>query len=509
MDGYHNRMNLRMPFNFSRCIAATVMVLCAPVWVAAPVMAQPSGLPSLGAASSADLSPALERALGDSIIAQGRRDPTFVHDAEINQYLNDMGIRLARYAANGVPHVDVFGVRDPAVNAFALPGGYIGVNTGLIVQSGSESELAGVVAHEIAHVTQRHVARGLTQQRQSSHIAIASVAAALLAALAGGANVAAGVAAFGQAAAIDQQLGFSRDAEREADRVGFQMLGKAGYDPNGMQEMFAKLMSGAQFNMGTSGGNAYLSTHPLSVDRMTDMQNRTQLLQQKAYPSSDAFWYVRAKSWVVQTTDRNDLVRVVEKLQDQGRRLTGVQRSAAWLGLSDLATSRRQYTDAQRFLQYARQGVADSPYIETQAAALALASGQAQTALTTSQRALARWPNHRALAEVQARALMKLQKYDEAIRFLQQQIKKWPSQSPVFHQMLATSLADANHPVQARRAMANYYILTGAFPAAMAQLQQARDQTSDFHEQSKLDVAIRSLRARMDQEKALLEKFSS
>ena len=501
-------MKLKNPFMSRRWVASLVLLASVPTWLAAPVVAQPVGLPSLGSTSNADLSPALERALGESIIAQGRRDPTFVHDPEINQYLNGMGRKLAKYAQGGVPHIDVFGVRDPVFNAFALPGGYIGVNTGLIVQSESESELAGVMAHEIAHVTQRHVARGLTQERQSSHIAMASVAAALLAALAGGANVAAGVAAFGQAAAIDQQLGFSRDAEREADRVGFHMLGKSGYDPKGMQDMFAKLMGSAQFNMGTSGGNAYVSTHPLSVDRMTDMQNRTQLLQSKTYQSSAAFWYVQAKALIIQTTDRSDLIRVIEKLQDQGRRFSGAQRSAAWLALSDLAMRKRQFTDAQRFLQYARQGVSDSPYIERQAADLALASGQAQSALTTSQRALSRWPSHRALALVQAQALMKLKRYAEAVRFLRQQIKRWPTESPVFYQMLATSLAESGQPAEARWAMADYYILTGAFVAAMSQLQQARDKTDDFHEKSKLDVAIRNLKARMQQEQALLEKFN-
>lgn len=500
---------LRMPLSFKRWVAALLLVVATPAFMSAPALAQPMGLPSIGAASGSDLSPALERALGDLIVAQGRRDPTYVHDPEINQYLNDMGKRLSRYAPNHNMHIDIFGVLSPQFNAFALPGGYIGVNTGLIVQADSESEVAGVVAHEIAHVTQRHIARGLTQKRQSDMIAMASVAAALLAALAGGVNVGAGIAAFGQAAAIDQQLGYSRDAEREADRVGFHMLSKAGYDPNGLQEMFAKLMNNAQFNMGTSSGNAYFSTHPLSIDRMTDMQNRTQLLDRNKYPSSDAFWYVRARALVLQTVERHDVTRVIDKLQDEGRRLTGAQRSAAWLALSELAAQRRQFGDARRFLDYARQGVKDSPYIERQAGALALAQDDAASALTISQRALARWPNHRALVEVQARALQKLGRHAEAAKFLQQQIKKWPTESPVLYQLLALNLADANQPAQARRAMADYYVLTGALPSAMAQLQQARQMTQDFHEQSRIDAEIRALQTKMEQEKAVLEKFSS
>ena len=500
---------LKMLSNVKRSVAACMLVGCMPAFVAAPAIAQPSGLPNIGAASGNDLSPALEQALGDLIIAQGRRDPTFVHDAEINQYLNDMGHRLARYAANRVGPIDVFGVRDPQFNAFAMPGGYIGINTGLIVQADSESEVAGVVAHEIAHVTQRHIARGLTQQRQSESMAMAAIAASLLAALAGGINVASGIAAFGQAAAIDQQLGYSRDAEREADRVGFHMLSKAGYDPNGLQDMFSKLMNNAQFNMGSSGGSAYFSTHPLSIDRMTDMQNRTQLLDPNRYPSSDAFWYVRARALVLQTTERHDLARVVDRLQDEGRRLQGVQRSAAWLGMSELAMQRKQFDDAQRFLEYARQGVKDSAYLQRQAGALALAQGNASSALNISQRALAQWPNHRALVEIQARALQQLGRHKQAAQFLQQQIKKWPTQSPVLYQLLALNLSDANEPARARRVMADYYILTGALPSAMAQLQQAREMTQDFHEQSRIDAEIKNLRGRMEQERALLEKFGT
>lgn len=490
-------------------IACALVVLAAACLFAGQVRAQPSGLPSMGAASTSDLSPALERALGELIIAQGRRDPTYLHDAEINQYLNDMGHRLARHAQGPAPFVDVFGVLDPQFNAFALPGGYIGINTGLIVQSDTEAELAGVVAHEIGHVTQRHIARGMTQRRQSEYIAMASVAAALLAALAGGVDVAAGIAAFGQAAAIDQQLGYSRDAEREADRVGFHMLTKAGYDPNGLQSMFAKLMNSAQFNMGRGGGNSYFSTHPLSIDRMTDMQNRTKLLPRGDFQSSDAFYYVRARSLVLQTRERDDVARVVDRLQDEGRRLSGAPRSAAWLALSELAMQRRQFADAQRFLGYAQKGVPDSPFLQRQAAALALASGDANRALTLSRQAFARWPDQISLAELQARAMQALGQHAQAARFLSQQVQRWPTQAPVLYQLMAVNYSDANQPAAARRAMADYYILTGALPAALAQLQQAREMSEDFHEQSRIDAEIVIVRERIEQERALLRKFGA
>jgi len=468
--------------------------------------AQPVGLPSLGAASAADLSPAWERRLGESIIAQGRIDPTYVHDPDINQYLNNMGQRLVRYAPISSTAIDLFGVKDPVINAFALPGGFIGVNTGLMVAATNESELAGVVAHEIAHVTQRHIARGFTQQKQSSHIALASIAAALLAGLAGSANLGAGMAAFGQAAAVDGQLGFSRDAEREADRVGFQMLSKSGYNPEGMQDLFERLMQASQFN--ERGGGAYLSTHPMSIDRMTDMQNRTRTLAKSGYRDSDAFWYVRARARVLQAEDRQFLARVREQLQDEARRLTGVKRSSAFLGLALVELKQSNVAAAKDFYQRALSGATASPYLARVEVELALTAGQPERALALSDVSMKRWPDQQSLTNLHAQALQQLGRYAQAAKFLVTQLKRWPTQDPSLYQALANNLAQAGDSIGARRSMATYYTLTGAFPAAMSQLQQARQISKDFYQQSQIDVQIRQLTEKMANEREVIQRFS-
>lgn len=496
------------PVMLSRAVVLS-LTLALPHWLSPPVQAQPMGLPSMGGASASDLSPALERQLGELIIASGRRDPTFVHDAEINQYLNRVARQLARYAPAGSVGIEVFGVRDPQFNAFALPGGYIGINTGVITLSETESELAGVVAHEIAHVTQRHVARGFTQQKQSSAVMLASVAGALLAALTGGVGLAAGIAAFGQAAAIDQQLGFSRDAEREADRVGFQMLTKAGYDPRGMQDMFGKLMQASNLNRGTTGGIPYLSTHPLSIDRMGDMQNRTRTQDARVHRDSDEFWYVRARALVLQTGDRPTMARVRERLMDEASRASGVRRSAAYLALAELASRQGQFDQALADLVSARQGVPDSPYLVRQQAWVELLRGQPQTALTLTRNALKKWPDHVALVEVQAHALMQTGAYQQAAEVLAPVITRWPREFANLYQMRANALNRAGDQVQSRVTMADYYVLTGAFVAAIAQLDQARQLTPDFRTQSMLDVKIRQIKTLMAEERSVLEKFGA
>lgn len=485
------------------CAALTVPALPATAW------AQPVGLPSMGAASSADLSPALERSLGEAIMSQGRRDPTYVDDPELSQYLTTMGRKLAAFSPGTVPDVEMFGVRDPEINAFAMPGGFIGVNTGLIVSSGSESELAAVLAHEIGHVVQRHIARGMTQQSQNSMVMLASLAGALLAALAGGGgNLAMGVAAFGQAAAINRQLGFSRDAEREADRAGFTMLTKAGYDAQGMAQMFSRLMNASRLNEG-AGGGSWASTHPLSIERMSDVQNRVRSLPVSRHVDSDDFWYIRAKMRVVQGRDAVSLRTAGQQLQDEAQALSGVRRSAAYYGLALQAFQRNSLDEAERQLAQAQAEGRDSPQMARLAVDIALARKDNRRAQDLAQAAARRWPEQRALGIAYATALQANGRHAEAQDYLRAKIKQWGSDEPSLYQMLAQSEERTGKPVQARRDLARYYVMTGAFAAAESQLQQARGMSSDFYEQSQIDVQIKEVKDKLAEERQLLERFKS
>lgn len=502
-------MNLRprpfLPKAGTRLLAAAVcLALALPV---APAVAQPVGLPSMGAASGADLSPALERQLGEAIMAQGRRDPTYINDPELAQYLTTMARKLAAFAPAGMPEVEVFGVRDPEINAFAMPGGFIGVNSGLIVSSASESELAGVMAHEIGHVGQRHIARGMTQQNQNSMVMMASLAAALLAALAGGGgNLAMGVAAFGQAAAINRQLGFSRDAEREADRTGLQMLTRAGYDPDGMARMFERLMNASRLNEGMGGG-AWASTHPLSIERMSDVQNRIRELPASRYVDSDDFWFIRAKMRVVQGRDATSLRTAQQQLRDEVNTVSGVRRAAALYGLALYSFQRNEWDQAQQYLDQAQADGRRSPMMAKLNIDIAAARKEPARQLSLAQAAIKQWPNSRALAIAYAQALQDNGRYAEAQTYLRQRITELGRDEPELYQLLAQSESRVGSGVQARRDMARYYVATGAYAAAESQLQQARSLSRDFYEQSQIDVQIREVKEKLAEERALLERF--
>jgi predicted Zn-dependent protease len=246
-----------------------------------PAWTQNNALPSLG--NSEGISLGAERQLGDRIARELYRDPDYLEDPVLDEYIQRLWAPLVKAAAaRGELSADlqerfawrILLGRDRSVNAFALPGGYLGVHLGLIAVVSSNDELASVLAHELSHVTQRHIARGMDEQSKMTPWVIGSM---ILGAIAVSKNpqAAQGLIVGGQAAAIQSQLSYSRDMEREADRVGFGVLSDAGYDPQGFVGMFQKLQQSAGVN--DNGAYPYLRSHPLTTERIADMQARLQL----------------------------------------------------------------------------------------------------------------------------------------------------------------------------------------------------------------------------------------
>src|SRR6185436_6069748 len=197
---------------------------------------------------------------------------SYVDDPEVSEYLAALGSRLSQASIGARQDFEFFAIRDPSINAFALPGGFIAVHTGLISTSETESELASVLSHEIAHVTQRHIARMLGQQQQMQMPMLAALAAAILLGRSRP-DLASGAAVAAQAGAVQTQLSYSRDFEREADRLGFRALETAGFDPHAMAGFFEKMQRASRIaDDGTMPG--YLRTHPVTIERIADAQNR-------------------------------------------------------------------------------------------------------------------------------------------------------------------------------------------------------------------------------------------
>jgi len=486
---------------------AAAVLLPALLSAAAPALApaQPVGLPDLGDSSATELSPRLEQRLGDAIIKEALRDPAFIDDPDVTQYLTDIAQQLSAQAPAGTPTIRVFGVRDPSINAFAMPGGYIGVHTGLVVAARNESELAGVLAHEIGHVVQRHIARGLVQQKQDSLIMVAALLAALVASR-GNSQVPEAALAFGQAAAINSQLGFSREAEREADRTGFQMLERAGFNVNGMASFFGRLMQASGLNEST--GQAFTRTHPLSIERMSDMQNRARGAVVNDRPSSSAFYFVRAKMRIMQAASSQDVRDTVRYFESRIAETDGIERSAAYYGAALGWMRLREFDKAQEAYLGATSGARSHFMLERLAIEIALARNDAARAVELARSAYARWPGQRGVAMALAESLQRAGRNQEAVEFLKEQMLKWGDE-PRFHQMAAFSYSQLGNVVNERRSMAEYYAMTGALPAAVELLQQARSASRDFYEQSQIDAKVRDLQRQLREERELLKRFQS
>ncbi len=241
------------------------------------VLAQ-SSIPNMGDDSAMSLGE--ERHLGDQIGKEIYRDPEYVSDPVLDAYLLSIWLPLyAQAKKNGAlqPEMDaqfawrMFLVRDKSVNAFALPGGYFGVHLGLIALTQTPDELASVLAHETTHVTQRHISRGMSKEKAQTPWLVGSILVGLLA-MRSNVQVASAALSTGQAAAIQGQLNFSRDFEREADRLGFTLMAPAGYNPDGFIEMFNML--GNASRLSDNGSYPYLRTHPLTTERVADMRLR-------------------------------------------------------------------------------------------------------------------------------------------------------------------------------------------------------------------------------------------
>ena len=259
---------------------------------AVPATPPSTGLPNLG--DGTDMTPSAERRLGDRIARELYRDPDYVDDAVLMEYVQGIWLPLlaaARLRGELPPELDsayaweILLGKDRTVNAFALPGAYLGLHLGLVGVVTSRDELASVLAHELSHVTQRHISRMMMRQAQQAPWLLGAMILGVLAA-SKSPNAGSAVLAGGQALGAQSQLNFSRDMEREADRVGFTVSTQAGFAPQGFVSMFAKLQQASRLN--DAGNFPYLRSHPLSTERMADMQSRIELPDSGTTPNPDA-----------------------------------------------------------------------------------------------------------------------------------------------------------------------------------------------------------------------------
>jgi predicted Zn-dependent protease len=451
-------------------------------------------LPDLGDESQAMLAPAQERKLGESVIRQIRAQGGYMDDPEVNDYLNELGHRLVAAVPDTRLEFEFFAVPDPSINAFALPGGFIGVNTGLILLTQTESELAAVLAHEISHITQHHLTRMMSGQKNTMLMQLAALAVAIAAASSGGQNsgqLASGALASAQALSIQQQLNYTRQNEYEADRIGFQRLDAAGFDDTAMATFMERLQRASRF----ADGNApsYLRTHPITYERIAEAQARAAGKPYRQVPDSLSFDLVRALLRSYLGTPE-DAVAGFESAIAERKFNNEV---AVHYGLVASLLRAKNYPRAKRELATLAKIAPPHPMIDAIAAHVYLDSGDIQEALRRFEDALARYPNKMQFIYDYPDALLSADRARDAAAFIERELLRFPDDGRL-HSTAAKAYAALGQRMQEHRHQAELYAWQGNLRAAVTQLELAlKAGDGDFYQSSVVETRLRALRKQL------------
>jgi beta-barrel assembly-enhancing protease len=455
--------------------------------------ARADGLPDLGEESASVISPTQERELGLEVMGEIRADKSYWEDFEIIDYLQQLGYRLVAASNDTRQDFEFFLMRDNTVNAFALPGGFVGVHSGLITTAQTESELASVLGHEIAHVTQHHLARMIAGQSKNTLTTLAALAVAILAARSNSDLSSAAIAA-AQAQAIQSQLDFTRENEREADRFGLETIVRAGFDPRAMPTFFERLQR--ENRVYDSNAPQYLRTHPLTTERIADIGNRVEKLPYRQVPSSLDFHLVRVK--IVATQMRPpDAVREYESALHEQRMPEAAQRYGLALALMRAGKPDRAAAEVAKL----RAAGASSELIEGLAAQIQAASGDKSGAVETYAAALKRYPQSRSLTYGYLDGLVDTRQPDRALRYIDDRLLLSTSDYRLY-ELRARAYSTLGKHLLEHQALAESYVRRGNVSAAIDQLQIAlRSGDGDFYETSSAEARLKELRQQQRNDK--------
>ena len=446
-------------------------------------------LPEMGDSAGALVSPVEEYQVGQSFYWSLQQSVTLVDDPEVNSYINSLGHRLVTNSDDPGRSFTFFVVPDNSVNAFAAPGGFIGIHTGLMLTSEAESELASVMAHEIAHVTQRHILRNFERSKRMS---IPMTAAMIAAALLGVADPSAGSAAIMavQAGNVQMQLDYSRAHEAEADNLGMQTLVNAGFDPNAMPRFFERLQIAGRFY----GGNQipeFLRTHPITVSRIADARGRAANLEPRPQiRDTKKFYLMREKVRVMISSNLRELIKTYEdKLKDN----TAEDESVTRYGYALALLKNSNYTQARDEINDLIDLDDNQLSYHLVLADIEIALGRMDAALAIYNDFQRVYPDDWALSIKQVQALLRANQPRKAITILQRQLDVGESSADLYR-LLAKAYGDMGQKSKSHVWLAEHYHSSGQLMQAADQLRIAADYArGDEFELAKISSRLRQI----------------
>ena len=444
-----------------------------------------NALPEIGVVASDAISIDKEKEVGDILMRQLRSQAPLVTDPLMEEYINDIGNRLVVNADNVKFPFKFFWINNPEINAFAFFGGHIGVHTGLIYNADNESELASVLAHEISHVTQRHIARRISAQQRSSALQIASLVGGLLLAMV---DPEAGIAAISTAQAASQQFGinYTRSNEKEADRVGLDMLNRSGFDVAGATSFFGKMLEKSR---GRSRALAMLMTHPMPESRVSDARARQAYYPRKFLPPSLPFHLVKAR---VKARFMFDPKYNIADFSDKMTKTSGTIQKAMRYGLAVSYLANQEPAKAEKALEPLLKDDPENLYYLDVATDIFIAMNRHQMAIENLEYVAKKIPGNRVIALNLANTAIEYGDYDKAIEVLNDYLLVNPGH-PLSYQLLIEAHTRKKSFLAMHQAKAEYLVLLAAYPNAIDELHTAYN----FAEGNNLER--QRIRARIEQ----------
>ncbi len=443
-------------------------------------------LPDLGDSSARALSPEREREYSQGLLRQMRNYDITVEDAEVTEYYETLAYRLLAASGRTEGEFHFALVNVPVINAFASPGGLIVMFSGLMLAAENESEMAGVLAHEIAHVTQKHIARAMeTTAEEALPILLASLALAM--ATQGQGDGAQAAMIGGMGLLQQRQINFTRENEFEADRVGIQTLAKAGFDPIGMADFFARL--GQVYRVQGEQPPQYLQTHPVTTIRIAEAKARADGLRVGTTRTSLEFALMRERLRVLSSRDLPGLVRYYKDT----RRDAQLNPTALRYGLA-LAHIRLGDAKAAKIqLDSIADALKGRLTLELALAEYERAAGLDDAAQQRYQRLLAERPGHRVVVTAFAQAQIERDDAEggrKAVAALRDVVPRFPN-DPVMHELMARASLLSGDEVRAAEAYAQAFFLRGKFEDAMKQLERTAERGDlDYYQRARIDAQV-------------------
>jgi predicted Zn-dependent protease len=464
------------------------------------LLAMPSSaddLPSLGDASSAIVSPQQEHDLGRAWLSMLRSEVSQLNDPQLKNYVETTVYRLAETSQVQDHRLEFILINTPEINAFAAPGGIIGVNGGLFLHAESEGEYAAVLAHELAHLSQRHFARGVQAQQRMQVPMMAAMLAGIVMAAAGAGDAGIAAIAGSQAAAIQEQARFSRQNEAEADRIGILNLEKAGYDPRNMPTMFERLARQYRYD---AKPPEFLMSHPVTESRIADTRNRAEQAKPGGKEDSLQYQLMRARvALIYEETPGMAAKRFRAQLVENPKS------DPARYGLALAQIKAGQLNEAREGLKSLLDKAPTDITYNLAEIELDITNNRLPDAQQRVERMLALYPDNYPLIQARADVLLKQNRAPEAQKVLEQLVKSRPDDPDVWY-MVAETRGLSGDTIGLHQARAEYFALVGDFKQAIQQLDFAkRRANNNFQLASRIDARQQEIIA---QERAVKEMMN-